>query len=133
MTTNTAKDLGIAGRAMGMMLGSMLALAGLVALFVAIMNLSAGNELIGLSAGLVALALGGYGADMIFRAVHGSAGLSAFRATVGLVFSAVIFVAVAWAAISAELPMLSGGLLLCLSGAGAWKCGSTFSGAAAAE
>lgn len=124
MMTNSA------GRAIGMMLGSVLAMAGLVALFVALMSLAAGNQAAGLPAGVLALALGGYGADIIFRAVNGDSEVAAFRATVGLVFSAVVFVAVAWAAVSAEVPMLSGALLLGMSSFGAWKCAGTIRSAA---
>ena len=128
------RDVGLAGRALGLLIGGTLALAGLVALFVAMMNLSVGNLGTGVTAGAFTVALGGYGADRIFRAVNGSAAVDAFRAAVGLVFSLALFAAIVWngfmvAAGRIEAPgplaLVLGLSVLPVSAAAAYRCGKS--------
>ena len=71
MDTQTGKDVGLAGRALGLFIGGAFALAGLVTLFASLMNLSGGNLGTGVLAGALSVALGGYGADRIFRDADG--------------------------------------------------------------
>ena len=71
----------------GLFGGAALALSGLLALFVCMLNVSAGHFGPGVVAGLLTVLLGSAGADFIFRAMQGSAAVRVFRTTVSVVLS----------------------------------------------
>ncbi len=106
----------------GLLVGGLLALTGLVALFVCIMNVAGENPVSGLASGTLAMVLVGSGSDVIFRAFNGTTAVSAFRATVGLVFSVVLLVAVTLGALEGALPVALAAGVVVLSAAAAWRC-----------
>jgi len=106
----------------GLLVGGLLALAGLVALFVCIGHVAADNPVSGLASGTVSMLLVGSGADVIFRAFNGTAAVSAFRATVGLVFSVVVLVAATIGAVEGALSMALAAGLIAVAAVGVWRC-----------
>ncbi|MBL8951468.1 MAG: hypothetical protein JNK82_11860 [Myxococcaceae bacterium] len=106
----------------GLLVGGLLALGGLVALFVCLMHVGAENPVTGFGSGVLALGLVGGGSDVIFRTFNGTTAVDAFRATLGLVFSLVLLVAVAIGAVQGALPVAAAGAVIALSALAAWHC-----------
>ncbi len=141
------RDLGTGGRAMGFIVGLLLAVPGLVALATCgvclYLRVSHPDDslLVGAGiSGLFALVLCGYGGDMLYRAISGAvpadqffAGkLGAFRASLGFFFSMFLFASLAGTAIATLMgrdPFPPGmrlwpfATLTVLSAAATWTCG----------
>lgn len=82
----------------GLFGGAALALGSLLALFVCMLNVAAGQFAVAAMAGVMTVVLGSAGADFIFRAMQGDAAVRVFRTTVSVGLSVGVLLAAALAA-----------------------------------